>query len=409
MASDRIIPTRHLDTGLLVATVILVLFGLVSVYTASAHQALIETGNCLSIFFKQVIASVIGFAGLMLAIRIPFYRWRQWAFPMAFMVIGLLFVTRFVGVTANGSERWIPLPFGFQLQPSDFAKFATIALMATAVSAHRRFSLLRSLPMLSLIVGMMALVYLQPNLSVTLMIAAITLVMTFAAGMNLVWYAAATPLLVVIWQKIQTTPYQWRRITGWLNPWGDAQDTGYNLIQSYYAIGSGGWLGNGFGNSIQKLYYLPFQHTDFIFAVICEEQGFVGAIAVIAMFVFWGVRGYRVSMKAAQPFGQMLAFGITTAVLLQAMINISVTIGLMPVTGVTLPFISYGGTSLVTTLTMVGVLLNISRYKSVPATQASSNDSEAFMEHAASSGTLLKEFKNNRRHKRVATHPYKRG
>jgi cell division protein FtsW len=383
MAYHQIVPTKHVDTGLLVATTVLVIFGLVSVYSASAHQALIETGNCLTILIRQLIAAVIGVVAMAFTIRVPFYRWRTWAFPLAFLVIGLLLVTQFVGVTANGSERWIPLPFGFQLQPSDFAKLATIGLMATAISGQRKFSLVRSVPMLGLIGIMMALVYVQPNLSVTLMMAAITLAMTFAAGANLLWYAAASPLLWLVAHKIQNTPYQWRRITGWLNPWGDPQDTGYNLIQSYYAIGSGGWFGNGFGNSVQKLYYLPFQHTDFIFAVICEEQGFVGALGVIAMFAFWSVRGYRVSLKAAHPFGQMLAFGITTTILLQAMINISVTVGLMPVTGVTLPFISYGGTSLVTTLAMVGILMNISRYTAVPSQQVASDDQPSRRDRSA--------------------------
>jgi cell division protein FtsW len=155
-----------------------------------------------------------------------------------------------------------------------------------------------------------------------------------------------------------------KRITGWLNPWKDPLETGYNLIQSYYAIGSGGLFGVGLGNSIQKLYYLPFQHTDFIFSVICEEWGFIGATIVIGLFLLLAWRGFTISRQCPSRFGKMLAFGLTLAILLQAMINISVTIGLMPVTGVTLPLISYGGTSMIVTLGMIGILLNISRYRS---------------------------------------------
>jgi cell division protein FtsW len=215
------------------------------------------------------------------------------------------------------------------------------------------------------LVGMMILlIYQQPNLSVSMILGFMTLMMLFIGGIPLSVYLMTLPLLgYILFHKIMDTPYQKRRIVGWLNPWADPQDAGYNLIQSYYAIGSGGLFGVGLGHSIQKLYYLPFQYTDFIFAVICEELGLIGAIIVLGLFAIVGWRGFSIAFGCPSNFGQMLAFGITGVILLQAIINISVTVGLMPVTGVTLPLISYGGTSMVITLAMIGVLLNISRYR----------------------------------------------
>jgi cell division protein FtsW len=281
--------------------------------------------------------------------------------------VGLLLMTMFMGTTANGSERWIMLPFGFQFQPSDFAKVGAIALMAQATSQRTLLNLGTVINLV--VVGFMTLLVLQqPNLSVTMILGMITFAMLFVAGLPRVIVLGALPILAFgVYQKIRHTEYQWKRIVGWLNPWKDAQDAGYNLIQSYYAIGSGGLFGVGLGNSIQKLYYLPFQHTDFIFSVICEEWGFIGAVIVIGLFALLGWRGFTIAWHCPSRFGKMLAFGLTLAIVLQAMINISVTIGLMPVTGVTLPLISYGGTSMVVTLGMIGILLNISKTRPVQA------------------------------------------
>jgi cell division protein FtsW len=269
----------------------------------------------------------------------------------------------FMGVTANGSERWIPLAFGFQLQPSEIAKISAILLMAQATSQGRLITpiLFRNL---ALVAVMIFLIYQQPSLSISMIVSAITAIMLFVGGVPLFLFVGGAPFVLYgLYHKIKGTEYQWKRIVGWLSPWEDPQGTGYNLIQSYFAVGSGGLLGMGFGRSVQKMYYLPFHHTDFIFSIICEEMGFLGAFILISMFVLLAWRGFFVALRCPSRFGQMLALGITCAITLQMIINISVTIGLMPVTGVTLPLISYGGTSMVITLAMIGILINISRYE----------------------------------------------
>ena len=347
----------------------LLVLGLVFVYSASAHQALEDSGNSLAILFKQVLATGIGLTAMTVLSGVNFQIWRKLAQPIALCVIVLLLLTMVVGTTANGSERWIPLPGGFQMQPSDLAKIAAVTLMAQSMAGAQKRDKLLSLNLiinLMLIGAMIFLVYQQPNLSVSVILAALTFVMIMMGGMPLYILLAIPPVLWAVWHKIRHTEYQWRRITGWLEPWKDPQDTGYNLIQSYYAIGSGGFFGVGLFHSVQKLYYLPFQHTDFIFAVICEELGFCGAMMVLGLFGMLAWRGFSIALHCPSPFGQMLAFGITFSITLQALINIAVTVGVLPVTGVTLPLISYGGTSMIVTLGMLGILLNISRYKLAP-------------------------------------------
>lgn len=361
----RMLATSQLDQSLIYITLALVLVGLMSVFTASAVQADMETGSSLGYLFKQIIAVALGTVGLIRLSRFPFERWNKIARFFAVGCIGLLLMTMVVGTTANGSERWIPLPFGFQLQPSDFAKVAAIFLMAQAASQKNLWNTV-GFTNLFLVAVMIGLIYQQPNLSVAMILGMVTLAMLFTAGLSpRILVPSIAAIGFVVHKKIMETPYQKARIDGWLDPWHRAQQEGYNLIQSYYAIGSGGLFGVGLGNSIQKLYYLPFQHTDFIFSVICEEWGFIGAAIVVGLFGLLAWRGFTIAWHCPSRFGKMLAFGLTLALVLQAAINISVTVGLMPVTGVTLPLISYGGTSMIVTLGMIGILLNISRYRAV--------------------------------------------
>jgi cell division protein FtsW len=368
----RVVATRS-DQTLIYITLSLVLVGLMSVFTASAAQADLETGNSIAILFKQVISAMVGMGALVLMSRLHFDRWYLLAKPAALLSIGLLLFTMAVGTTANGSERWIALPFGFSFQPSDLAKVAAVLLMAQATSKPLRFNyktIVSLLVNLALVAVMSILIVKQPNLSVTMIIGTLTLAMLFVSGVSAYLLIPVLPILsFVVYNIISHNQYQRERITGWLDPWRDPLDTGYNLIQSYYAVGAGGLFGTGLGNSIQKLYYLPFQHTDFIFSVICEEWGFFGAAIVLGLFGLLAWRGFTIAWQCSSPFGRMLAFGLTLAITLQAIINICVTIGLMPVTGVTLPLISYGGTSMIVTLGMIGILLNISRYRSVQMRQ----------------------------------------
>ena len=359
-------PQNGLDQPLFFTTLALLVFGLVAVYTASAHEALEQTGNSLSTVFKQLIAAVLGILLMVVTSRIDFRAWQTLARPLAVVTLLLLLGTDLFGVTANGSERWISLPFGFQFQPSEFGKFATVSLMAQGLAMRKKVLSNNMVLNLLLIGAMIFLIYEQPHLSIAMILGFITLTMLFVGGLNAVYYLLVLPPITYgLMLKIMNTEYQRKRITGWLDPWGDPQGTGYNLIQSYFAIGAGGLLGRGLGNSVQKLYYLPFQHTDFIFAVICEELGFIGAVILIGLFCMLAWRGFSIALNCPDRFGQLLAFGVTCTIAYQVIINICVTIGLMPVTGATLPLISYGGTSLVLTLMMIGVLLNISRSRKV--------------------------------------------
>lgn len=352
------------DQTLIIVIGVLMAFGLMAVFTATANMGQIESGNSFTYVFKQLLAMIVGLVAMFTMANIRFQTWGRMAIPFALVAIGLLFLTSKIGVTANGSERWIPLPFGFQLQPSDIAKIAAICLVAQATSTS---NWLKKLFNIGLVGVMILLIFQQPNLSVSMILAITTTAMVFVAGFPIFLLAGFIPCAAwFVYQKIMTTPYQKRRIDGWLDPWKDAMDTGYNLIQSYYAIGSGGLFGVGLGHSIQKLDYLPFQHTDFIYSVVCEELGFLGALIPLGLYGLFAWRGFTISLHCPNAFGRMLAFGITLSIIIQMFINVSVTVGLMPVTGVTLPLISYGGTSVVTTLAMIGILLNISRYKANP-------------------------------------------
>lgn len=361
------------DWPLVWVTIFLGIFGLMAVYTASAHMGLREMGNSATFVIKQTVALGLGALACWGASQIHYGWWRRMASPIAFASIALLVLTLAIGKTANGSERWLPLPFGLQFQPLELAKLATVMLIASRVwygrqgksGQRRKLRLLGGMPTwvnLGLIGVMIVLVLKQPNLSGTMLLGLVSGVMLFVAGLPAWLFAGGIPVVsMLLVQKIRETPYQWRRIVGWLDPWQDPLDTGYNLIQSYYAIGSGGIWGAGLGRSVQKLYYLPFQHTDFIFSVICEELGLLGAAMVVGAFGILAWRGFGIAMRAEVPFAKMLALGITTLLIGQALLNIAVTVGMLPVTGVTLPLVSYGGTSVVITMFAIGILLNISR------------------------------------------------
>lgn len=378
----------HVDRPLMMVVLALIAFGLTAVYTASANQAELETGNSTYFLIKQLVAMGLGLLVMGAISRINFQFWRRVAVVFGFASVLMLVVTMFVGTTANGSERWISLPGGIQFQPSDLAKIAVIFLVAQATSQKKFWTPTLYLN-LGLITVMILLILKQPNLSVAMILSAMTFSMLFVAGAPISGFLVTLPMgLFGAYKVILSNEYQMKRVTGWLDPWKDPLESGYNLIQSYYAIGSGGILGVGLGHSIQKLYYLPFQHTDFIFSVICEELGFFGAMILLGLFAFLAWRGFAIALNCPNRFGQMLAFGITLSIVIQALINVSVTVGVMPVTGVTLPLISYGGTSAVTTLLMIGVLLNISRYKLQIKSTPESSDSSAYYGSSLAKGTV---------------------
>lgn len=361
---DKAMVAGGVDKGLLYTTMILAFLGVVAVYSASAPEAMDTMGNSLYYVQRQIVFFVMGF-GLMLAVsRLPFFAWARFARPLALLVIGLLVYTLANGVESYGAERWIQIA-GFQFQPSELGKLSVVLLLAHASSKKTDLrGLLERGFNLFLIVLTLVLIFKQPSLSMTIILLSVFAGTMFIEGVPL-WFLTIAGGVAVTGAayKIMSTEYQMRRIMGWLDPWKDPQDTGYNAIQSFYAIGSGGLLGTGLGMSTQKLHWLPFRHTDFIFSVWAEEWGFLGCVVLLGCFGFLLYRGYHIAQSCRSSFGQLLAMGITLILTIQIIINICVATGLFPVTGVTLPLISYGGTSVIVTMVMLGILLNISRYR----------------------------------------------
>ena len=310
--------------------------------------------------FRQFIWFILGCICAIIISKIPYKIWNKFSIPMAWIIILLLLCVEFFGTTVNGATRW--LSFGsFQFQPSEIAKLGVVALLASAFSKSMNIldgKMWRDyfLPILIILF----LVFKQPNLSMVMILSISSLFMYFAAGGSLKLIGS------VIGCGIMALPflaqgYQKERVEMWLHPEKDPHGAGYNIIQAMMAFVAGGFFGVGYGDSKQKLGWLPEGHTDFIFAVFAEEFGFLGCILIIGLFIAFLQRGLLISGKCEDVFGKLLAAGITISISLQAFINICVASSMLPATGVPLPFISYGGTSLFITMCMIGVLLNISK------------------------------------------------
>lgn len=336
------------------------------VYSSSAVKGYVQYDDPYHFLKMEVIWVTLGLAAMLLAIRVDLRYVRQWAKPALILAIVLLIMVKIPGVgrRVNGADRWIGLG-PLSVQPSEVIKLAMVLVMShtLAIDPYKiksfRKGLLPVLGLLGLIAG---LIMLQPDLGTTLAVAGTTFFMLIAAGARVSHLMAlgGTGLALVV-AAIAAAPYRMNRIVAFLDPWADPQGKGYQTIQALLALGPGGLFGLGLGQSKQKFLYLPENHTDFIFAMIGEELGFVGATLVILLFFLFAWRGFRVAMGAPDAFTGFLAVGLTAMVIIQAMINMGVVSGVLPVTGITLPFLSYGGTSLVFTLLGVGVLLNISR------------------------------------------------
>lgn len=342
----------------------LVGFGLMAVYSASAPEALENFKDSTVFLRKQAIAALIGLFVMFTMSRHDYRKLRKFAWPMMIVAFGLLMLTLVpkLSVTQMGAARWLSLG-PIQFQPSEMVKVAAIILMASGLSKYFWWHK-QVICRIVLIFAAAVIIMKQPDLGTTLMVLGSLMSMLFVSGTNSALILGSLGVgSVAVWYHIQKTPYQMARIQSWLNPYLNPQGAGWNIIQAQLAIGSGGLWGLGFGRSLQKLYYLPVQHADFIFAVIAEEFGLVGCFALLCLFALFAHYGFKTALEARTLFGRFLAIGITSSIALQAITNVSVTTGLLPVTGITLPFISYGGTSLVITLGMVGILLSISRDK----------------------------------------------
>ncbi len=364
MNENRATPVRF-DLLILVPVVALVVLGLVMVYSASAITAQEKLGDSFHYLKRQAAASGVGLLGMALAMRMGYRRFAPLAYPvLALSVLGLILVlVPGVGTTIGGARRWIRVP-GFSLQPAEFAKFAWVVYLAFSLAKKRdkvaTFSvgLVPHLAMLSLLVG---LCMAQPDFGSSIGLIFLMFALLFAAGAKLSYLIGSVLVAIPIaYHAIASSPYRMQRVLAFLDPWAHRHDVGYQVAESLISIGSGGLVGLGLGDGRQKLFFLPEAHTDFIFAMIGEELGLLGVAAVICLYAIIIWRGIRAALSAPEPFGTYLGLGITSLIAFQAIVNMCVAMGLVPTKGLTLPFISYGGTSLAVMMGSAGVLLSIS-------------------------------------------------
>lgn len=354
------------DKTLLIVVAFLVIIGFLAIFSATAPKCLDEGGNPAQFLIKQLICFVVGFFGLKFFMNYDYKKLADWnVMIMAGILLSLVLVDFTpLGIVVNGAKRWINVA-GFQLQPSEFAKPAVVLLLASAFRKDANlFDQNKWMMAFFPIIAMAGLIFIQPNLSMVILLGMTTVVMYMAAGGSMKLFLSCVGAMVMTLIIGLTTiikPYQLQRIKTWRHPELDPLGAGYNIIQSLIAFASGGFSGVGYGGSIQKLSYLPECHTDFIFAIIAEELGFVGCVLVIGLFFTFMQRGFVIAARCPDMYGKLLAVGITFSITFQAFMNMSVASSFLPTTGVPLPFISYGGSSLIVSLIMVGILLNISK------------------------------------------------
>jgi cell division protein FtsW len=350
----------------------LCLFGAVMILSASAVTAEQQYGHSYIFLLRQAAWLLLGLSGMFVLMRTDYRKLREPAviYPVVCVVLLMLVGTFFLD-KSHATHRWIK--FGpVNVQPSELAKLAVILYLAWFLDLKRRSKaqmefckedfLQTILPAAGPILICVVLVLLQPDLGTAIDIVLVATAILYVAGLSWKWIAAgAAAAIPVLYLLITQVSYRQARLMAFLHPDSDPQGAGFQLLQSLIAVGSGGFTGVGLMESKQKLFYLPEAHTDFIYAVICEELGFIGAMVVIALFVVYGWRGMRAAFSAPDGFGKLLALGITAMVLSQALINFAVVLGMVPTKGIPLPFISYGGSSLLVMLLATGVLLNISQ------------------------------------------------
>jgi cell division protein FtsW len=359
------------DKVMFIATLLLVALSVVMVYSASAPMALDRYGRATRFLTTQAMWAVLGIAMLTLVMRIDYRHYREPAFIWSGLAfVGFALVCVYFRAPVNGARRWFGVG-GIGVQPSELAKLVAIFFIAALLERrmHRIDEVTYSvLPIAIVVLGLVALILPEPDFGTSMAILLIAAVMIFAAGLNWRYLAGVTLVaLPAIYIVVMGSAYRRRRTLAFLNPWDDPLGDGFQIIQSLIAIGTGGVWGKGLMNGVQKLFYLPEPHTDFIYSVISEELGLVGATAVVICFCVVTWRGMRVAMRAPDTFGSFLALGLTTMVAVQAFVNISVVLGLMPTKGIPLPFVSAGGSSLLINLVGMGILLNVSQHASTEA------------------------------------------
>ncbi|MBP2635137.1 MAG: ftsW 1 [Firmicutes bacterium] len=345
-------------------------FGIVMVYSSSAVSAYVNYNDSYYFLKRQMIWATLGILTMLLTMNIDYHAWRKLAKPVMIITLILLVLVLVPGLgkVVNGARRW--LGFGsLYLQPSEIAKLSMVlfTVHSLAKSQDKIGHFVKGVvPQLAMLLVVFGLILKEPDLGTGLVISGTVFILLFASGVKLSHLGSLGAAGVIgIIAAIIAEPYRLKRLLAFSDPWADPLNSGYHIIQSLYAIGSGGLFGVGLGRSREKFLYLPEPHTDFIFAILGEELGFIGTATVIILFFLFAWRGFKIAISAPDVYGSLLAGGIASMIVLQALMNIAVVTASMPVTGIPLPFISFGGSSLIFTLAAVGILLNVSRYVSL--------------------------------------------
>ncbi|HOQ06186.1 MAG TPA: putative lipid II flippase FtsW [Clostridiales bacterium] len=361
---------KPFDFILFITVLILLSLGLIMVFSASAPMAEKETGNIYYYIKRQLVFAAIGMVSMMLAANYDYHkigRKTVWALFLVSVVLLILVLIPGIGSEANDSRRWVVIA-GVRFQPSELAKLALILFFSYNLSRRKRplDSFFRDLmPYLFALGIICVLLLLETHLSATIIMISIAMIILFVAGAKIRHFAILfVPVVVMIIAVISFTDYMTPRINSWIDPWSDPRGSGYQTIQSLYAIASGGLFGRGLGQSMQKFLYVPEPHNDYIFPIIAEELGFIGALLVMLLFLIFIWRGIKIAVHAPDVYGCLIASGITALIAVQSLFNVAVVTNSVPPTGVSLPFFSAGGTALVLFMTEAGILLNISRYSS---------------------------------------------
>lgn len=340
----------------------LIIVGTVNIFSASFVKAGTEFNNTYYFLNRHLICLAIGFFFMLISIKMDYRKWRTLAPLLFVMTMTTLILVEFMGIEINGARRWLNI--GIQFQPSELAKLTTLLMTAAylgpKIDRKQKISM-KSMPMLFILI-MSTLVYRQPDLGTAAIIFGLAFFLHILAGMqkedSIVLVAGAAALAVIL---TFSASYRVERVWAWLDPWAFQSDQGYQTVQSIIAIGSGGFTGVGLGLGTSKFFYLPEAHTDFAFAILCQEMGFIGAFIVFALLAGLAVYGGKIANQAPDGFGKMLVIGVTMLVVGQGVANIAMVSGILPVIGVPLPFISYGGTSLIINMVSVGIMVNVGR------------------------------------------------
>ncbi len=362
-----------LDAWLLIIVLTLLCIGIIMVYSASAFQAARYQSDASYYLQRELTWTILGLVAMLLTLRVDYRQWRRFSLVGMLISLPLLVIVLKFGVNVYGASRWLALGSFFSFEPSELTKLVLALYIADwlARKGNQVGTFLYGLAPFVILVGIvLGLVLLENDLGTAIIIAGFATAMFFTAGANMAQFLLAMACAALIFLKEAFSSYRFYRIAGFIDPFKDITGINLQLYQALLALGSGGWFGLGLGASRQKTGYLPFPYTDSIFPIIGEELGFIGSAFIIILFLFLAFRGFRLARRTPDLYGALLATGITTWLVLQAMINIGANTGTIPYTGVPLPFISFGGSSLVVSLAAVGVLLNISRYIQEPETPA---------------------------------------